>query len=301
MGLHLTLMVQRARQNINCADPVIAVSRFKSLRGREEFEHLGLNTLACDLENPGELDRLPEAGTVFFLAGVKFGTAGAPDLLRRLNSEMPRRVAERFRSARIVAFSSGAVYPWVTPASGGATEATPPGPVGDYAASCVAREHAFAEASQRHHIPVALIRLNYAVEFRYGVLVDIAQKVRQGEPLDVTMGYVNVIWQGDAVADSIRALALAATPAAPLNVTGPGVLSVRELAERFGREFGRAPRIVGQEAATALLSNAARCQQRFGPPRVSLDQMIAWTAAWLVRHGSTWGKPTGFERRSGAY
>jgi len=214
---------------------------------------------------------------------------------------MPRRVAERYRSARIVAFSSGNVYPFVAPSSGGATEETVPVPMGDYAASCLAREQVFTEVSRRHGTAVTLIRLNYAVEFRYGVLVDIAQKVLQGEPLDVSMGYVNVIWQGDAVADSIRALSLAAAPAVPLNVTGPGILSVRELAERFGREFGRAPHIVGQEADTALLSNASRCHRLFGPPRVSLDQMISWIAAWLVRSGPTWGKPTGFERRNGKF
>ena len=301
LGLHLTLMAHQALRSLKRSNPVIAVSRYNTLRARADFERLGLTTLSCDLEDPDQLLRLPDAGTVFFLAGVKFGTAMAPDLLRRLNVEMPRRVAERYRSSRIVAFSSGAVYPFVLPASGGASESTPPAPVGDYAASCLAREQSFTEISLRHRTPVALIRLNYAVEFRYGVLVDIAQKVLNGEPLDVSMGYVNVICQGDAVADSVQALSLTATPPAPINVTGPGVLSVRELAERFGREFGRPPKIVGKEAETALLSDASYCHRLFGKPRVSLDQMISWTAAWLVRSGQTWGKPTGFERRNGEY
>jgi len=300
LGLHLTIMLQGALQAAGRQERVLAVSRFNSLRGREDFSRFGLETAACDLENPAELAALPEAGTVFFLAGVKFGTQGEPDLLQRLNIAMPALVAERYRRGRIVAFSSGAVYPFTVPPYG-ATEEMAPAPVGLYAASCLAREEAFVAASRRHGTPTVLIRLNYAVEFRYGVLVDIAEKIQRGEAVDLTMGYVNVIWQGDAVDHSIRALALAATPPAPLNVTGAAVLSVRDVAQRFGRLFGVTPCFTGKEADTALLSDATRSHRLFGPPTVGLDEMIAWTAAWLGRSGSTWGKPTRFERRDGRY
>jgi nucleoside-diphosphate-sugar epimerase len=251
--------------------------------------------------DPAGLAALPEAPTVFFLAGVKFGTASAPELLHQANVVMPGQVAARFRSSRIVAFSSGCVYPFVTPASGGATEATPVDPVGDYALSCVGRENAFAEASLKYGTAVALIRLNYAVEFRYGTLVDIAQKVVRGEPVDVTMGYFNAIWQTDAVAHSILALELAKSPATPLNVTGSQILSVREIALRFGELFGRKVHLTGTEAPTAWLNNPAYAQNRLGAPRTRLDDMLKWVTAWLKNEGRTWGKPTGFERRDGRF
>src|SRR5581483_3707823 len=183
LGLDLALMPRRALDQLGRADVVVAVARFRSLRAAAEFEAQGLVPHACDLADAAAVAALPEAPTVFYLAGVKFGTAGDPNLLQRLNVEVPRLVAERFRRSRIVAFSSGNVYPFVRPDSGGASEATPPQPVGDYAASCVAREQVFAEAAERHGTPVVLIRLNYAVEFRYGLLVDLAQQVRQGLPV----------------------------------------------------------------------------------------------------------------------
>lgn len=301
MGLHLTLMVRRALTASGRADRVIAVSRFSTLRDREDFEHRGVETMACDLTDDAALAALPDAPTVFFMAGVKFGTTGATHLLQQVNVELPRKVAERYRRSRIVAYSTGCVYPFVPVDSGGATEQTPPEPNGEYAESCLARESAFAEGSRTHGTPVALIRLNYSVEFRYGLLVDIAQKVQREEPVDVTMGHVNVIWQRDAVAHSICALDLAGSPAVPVNVTGPDTLAVRDLAERFGRLLGKAPRIIGSEERTAWLNNAASSHRVFGAPEASLDQMIGWIVAWLQNDGATWGKPTGFEKRDGKY
>ncbi|OHE88946.1 MAG: epimerase, partial [Verrucomicrobia bacterium RIFCSPLOWO2_12_FULL_64_8] len=229
MGLHLSLMIRRALDPSRGRDAVLAVSRFHTLRDRAEFARHDIATHACDLSDPAAVAALPDVPTVFYLAGVKFGTAAAPDLLRRLNIEMPALVARRFHRARIVAFSTACVYPWVRPDSGGAAEATPPAPFGDYAVSCLGREEAFAAVAREHATPVALIRLSYAVEFRYGVLVDIAGKVLRGEPVDVTTGYVNLIWQRDAVDLSIRALELAGAPAVPVNVSGPRALSVRQL------------------------------------------------------------------------
>jgi nucleoside-diphosphate-sugar epimerase len=280
---------------------VLAVSRFSTLRDRTAFEQRGLETVPCDLGDAASLRQLPDAPTVFFLAGVKFGTATAPGLLHAINVEMPHRVAEKFARSRIVAFSSGCIYPFVTPASGGAREETPPSPIGEYAASCLAREQAFTEVAAAHGTAVALIRLNYSVEFRYGLLVDIAQLVLAGRPVDVPTGYVNVIWQTDAVAHTIQSLDLAGSPAVPINVTGGETLSVRDVAHRFGAAFGRPVQITGTEADTAWLNNAAHAHRLFGPPLTSVEQMIQWISEWLLQGGETWGKPTGFEKRDGRF
>jgi nucleoside-diphosphate-sugar epimerase len=301
MGLHLSMMLRRALDSLGRRDVVTAVSRFRTLRDRAAFEDRGIATQACDLTDPAAVAALPDAPTIFFLAGVKFGTASAPDLLRTFNVEMPRLVANRFQRSRIVAFSTGCVYPFVTRASGGATEATPTAPVGDYAASCLDREKAFDEVSRQHGTPVALIRLNYSVEFRYGLLVDIAEKVLRHEPVDVKTGYFNVIWQRDAVDYAIRALDIAGSPAVPINITGPQTLSVREIAARFGELLQRKVTITGTEADTAWLNDAAWSHRRFGPPATSLDDMLVWVAEWLRAGGETWGKPTGFEQRNGQF
>ena len=301
LGLHLSLMLQRALASLGRSAALTAVSRFQTLHDRSDFERHGIATHAADLCDPAALAALPEAPTVFFLAGVKFGTAAAPELLHRINVELPRLVAERFHRARIVAFSSGCVYPFMRPDSGGATETTPPDPVGDYAASCLARELAFAGVSQRQGTRVALLRLNYSVEFRYGLLVDIAQKVLGGQPVDLTTGYVNVIWQRDALDHTLRSLELADSPAVPVNITGAAILSVRTLATRFGEIFGRPVTFTGREADTAWLNNAADSHRRFGAPPTSVEAMQQWIAAWLRSDGPTWGKPTGFDQRNGQF
>lgn len=301
MGLHLCRMLQRAFQANGQANRVIAVSRFSSPGSREAFEQQGLVTRPCDLSDAAALEALPEAATLWFMAGVKFGTSGAPDLLHRMNVEMPARVAHRFRRARMVALSTGCVYPFVPFTSGGATEATAPAPKGDYAVSCLGREDAFRRVSAEEGAQVVLIRLNYSVEMRYGVLVDIADKVRRGQPVDVTMGCFNCIWQADAVAHIIAAIELASSPAAVLNVTGPETLCVREVAEEFGRRFGVAPLLTGRESDTAWLNNAAQAVARFGAPQVTPRDMIPWIADWLQSGGALLGKPTKFEVRDGHF
>ena len=301
IGLHLSVMLRRALDQLGRKDRVIAVSRYSTLRDRAAFEQRGVETIPCDLGDAKSLSELPDAPTVFFLAGVKFGTAADPGLLHAINVEIPQQVAKRFARSRIVAFSSGCVYPFVTPASGGAREDTPMSAVGDYAASCIAREQAFMAASAAQGTPVALIRLNYSVEFRYGTLVDIAQTVLAGKPVDVTTGYINVIWQNDAVAHSIQALELAGSPAVPINVTGPETLAVRDLAQRFGKLLGRPVTITGTEAETAWLNNASHSHRLFGPPRTSVDSMMKWISEWLQQNGETWGKPTGFQKRDGKF
>lgn len=301
MGLHLCAMLAEAGRLSGRRLRVVAVSRFRTLRDRESFHARGIETMAADLSVAEEVARLPDAPTVFFLAGVKFGTTDAPELLETMNVTVPRLVAERYRESRIVAFSTGCIYPFVTPASVGATEATPPAPVGAYAESCLRREDAFVEAARRFGTKVVLVRLNYAVEFRYGVLVDIATAILQRQPIDVTTGYVNVIWQNDAVAQIIRAHVLAGNPPVPVNITGAEVHRVRDIAARFGALFGVPPLCSGEESATAWLSDASWSHRIFGPPPTTLETMERWIAAWLAKGESTWGKPTGFGNRDGKF
>jgi nucleoside-diphosphate-sugar epimerase len=296
MGLHLCLMLQQLGVR-----EVVAVSRFASHRDRGDFERHRLRVVPCDLSVEAELAKLPEAKLVFFLAGVKFGTATAPDLLYRGNVLVPRLVARRYRGSRVVALSTGCVYPFVPVISSGATESTPPHPMGDYAQSCLQREQEFGHASASGDTPVALIRLNYAVEFRYGVLVDVAQKVLRREPIALTMGHVNLIWQRDAIEAVIRARDMASCPALAINVTGPAIHRVRDLAIDFGRLFGEEPRFVGQEAETAWLNDASWSHHLWGPPATDLATMQRWIAGWLHAGFPTWGKPTGFEKRDGKF
>jgi len=301
IGLHLCLMLKAAAQAAGRDLPVYAVSRFTTLRDREAFTAGGVETITADLAVPAELARLPDAPTVFFLAGVKFGTAASPGLLEAMNVQMPRLVAERYASSQIVAFSTGCVYPFVDHRVGGATEDTPPAPVGAYAESCLRREQAFADVAARMGTRVVLVRLNYSIEYRYGVLVDIATKVLQQEPIDVSMGYVNVIWQTDAVSHIIQSARLAANPPVPINITGAEIYSVRRLAEDFGKVFGLKPVITGEENPTAWLSDARYSHRIFGRPAHGIGRMIEDIAGWLKAGGETWGKPTGFEKRDGQY
>lgn len=303
MGFHLALMLRRALDVLGSPRRVVAVSRFGEAAARVPFEAAGIETLSADLSDPLAVAGLPDAGVVFFLAGKKFGTAASPGELRRFNEEMPALVAERFADAKIVALSTGCVYPFVPAKSGGSREDDETGPVGDYALSCLGRERAFMEASGRHGTPLSLIRLNYSVDLRYGVLVDLAVKILAGEPVDVTMGWFNCIWQGDAVAHAVRALDLAAPAprACILNVTGPRILSVREVAESLGEKLNLVVEFVGTEAPTAWLSNASRSHRLFGPPSVSEERLVNWVAEWVGHGRPLLGKPTHFEVRDGKY
>lgn len=298
MGPTLARMARRA----DPARRVIGVARFSEPGLRERLEAEGIATIAADLLDRDALARLPDAANVVYMAGRKFGSQGAEHLTWAMNATVPAMVAERFATSRIAVFSTGCVYPFVPVLSGGAVEETPllP-PPGDYAWSCVARERAFAHAALSRGTRAVAIRLNYAIDLRYGVLHDIALKVRDGRPIDLAMGHVNVIWQGDANAFALAALALAAVPMAALNVTGPETVSVRWLAGEFARRLGRTAILAGEEAPTGWLSNAARAFALFGYPTVPLAAMIDWTADWVARGGRSLGKPTHYEVRDGTF
>lgn len=301
MGFHLCLMLKHCFEQNGQSNRVIAVSRFSSPGSRNLFEERGISTIACDLSSDEELATLPDTENIWFMAGVKFGTSGQPGLLHKMNIEMPGKVARRFKKARITALSTGCVYSFVPVDLGGSRETDPIDPLGEYAHSCLGRENAFRSVSEADGLRTVLIRLNYSVEMRYGVLTDIAQKVLERQPIDVSMGWFNCIWQGDALAYIISSIELARSPAEILNVTGPETLSIRETAEKFGNLLGRNPVFTGKEAQTAWLNNSTRAAKRYGAPEVSPDEMICWIADWLERGGEVLGKPTKFEIRSGDF
>jgi nucleoside-diphosphate-sugar epimerase len=298
MGPTLARMAKRAAPKRR----VIGVARFSEKGLKEKLEKAGIECIACDLLERAALERLPRARNVVFMAGHKFGAAGDPSLTWAMNVGVPFMVAEAFRDSRIVAFSTACVYPYASVKTAGATEetATTP-PPGDYASSCVGREQAFRFGSRRHGTAGRLMRLEYAIDMRYGVLHDVAAKVFAGTPVDVTMGYVNVIWQGDANEQALRLLAHCTTPTSPINVSGPDVVSVRSLAVELGKRFGKKPSFTGSEAPTAWLVDTTQARKLFGAPRVPLEQMLDWQADWIARGLPGLGKPTHFETRDGKY
>jgi dTDP-4-dehydrorhamnose reductase len=301
MGPSLAALAKRSIDAAGFPHRVVCVSRFGSPGVPDRLRRLGIETIAADLLHRDELRRLPDAPNVIYLAGMKFGTSGAPHLTWALNCYLPALVAERFRESRIVALSTGNVYPLVPVSGRGADETTEPAPVGEYAQSCLGRERMFEFVASRHGTPVLLVRLNYATDLRYGVLLDIARKVRRGEPVDVSMGAVNTIWQGDANAAVLRGLGLCANPPRVLNVTGPEVVSVREAALRFAELLGTQATFTGAESDLALLSDASRYHSLLGLPGVSAETLIDWTAEWVRNELPTLDKPTHFETRDGRF
>ena len=295
MGPTLTMRAARAGKR------TIAVSRWSDDGAKKRLEAAGVELLTADLLDRKQLAALPDAPNVLFMSGRKFGSSADPSLTWAMNVYLPALIAERWSSSRIVAFSSGNVYPLRPIAEGGAREDTPMDPLGEYAQTGRGRERIFEYFARTHNVRTALLRLNYAIDLRYGVLLDIGTKVFERKMVDVTMGAVNIIWQGDANSVALRMFPLATSPATILNLTGPETLSVRAIAIRFGEHFGVKPQFTGQEAPTALLNDASKCHRIFGYPSVTPDEMIEWVAKWIGMGGHTYSKPTGFQVRDGAF
>ncbi len=301
MGPTLARMARRASDAAGTPRRIIGVSRFTDASQMSALNAHGIETIRCDLLDEAAVAQLPEVENVLYCAAMKFGATGNESLTWAMNTWLPSVVCRKFRHSRIVAFSTGNVYGLVPVSTGGSIETDTPHPVGEYAMSCLGRERMFEHFSRTLGIPTALLRLNYACELRYGVLVDLARKIWTGQPVDLAMGWFNCLWQGDANALTLQSLALTATPPVVLNLTGPELLRVRDVAEELGRRLDRPVTFTGTEGDSALLNNARTTLTRLGPPRVPASELLTWVADWVQRDGPTLGKPTHFESRDGRF
>jgi nucleoside-diphosphate-sugar epimerase len=301
MGPSLARRVQRAVRESGGTKRVLAASRFSSATLREGLEADGVRTIACDLLDRAQIEALPDCPHVLFLAGRKFGTQDRTDLTWITNTIVPAHVAERFHRSRMVVFSTGNVYPLVPVDGPAPTEDVVPSPVGEYAQSCLGRERVVEFVSREKGMRAVVFRLNYAVDLRYGTLVDVASRVFNGEPIDLTVGFFNAIWQGDANSYALRSLDLCSTPPTVLNVTGHERISVRQTAAWFGESFEREPVFVNSEGPVALLSDSRKCREQLGEPRVPFELLREWVAHWVRIGGPTLNKPTRFEVADGTF
>lgn len=301
MGPTLAQMAVRASREASNKRKVIGVARFSNPALPDWLEKQGIIPVACDLLDPKQVAKLPDAANIVAMPALKFGSTGRPADTWAVNCWLPANICQRYAASRIAAFSTGNVYPLTAVGGGGSVERDPLAPIGEYAASCVGRERMYEYFSRSVGTPVSILRLNYACELRYGVLVDLARQILAGEPIDLTMGYVNVIWQGDANAMSLLSLAHAASPPFVLNIAGPETLSVQGVCEQLGELLGISPQFSGKEDDKALLSNGGLGCRLFGQPQVSIDQLCRWIAHWLKRGGELLGKPTKFQVRDGKF
>lgn len=301
MGPDLARLAKHAINKAGVTKKIIAVSRFSEAGLEKELQTEGIETISADLLDDAQLQALPDAKNILYLAGTKFGTTGKESFTWAMNAYLPGRVADKYKNSRIVAFSTGNVYPLTPVVMGGASETLTPEPLGEYAQSCLGRERIFQYHALKNNTPVFIYRLNYANDVTYGVLLEIAKSVRDEKPIDVRMGNVNVIWQADANEIAIRALHHCASPAKIINVTGPEILSVRWIAEGFGQLLNKQPSFAGEEQATALLSNAAECINLFGYPRVPPQKIMELLVQWLEHGGKVLNKETHFQERTGKF
>lgn len=301
MGPALAKLAREAIDKAGIKKQVIGVSRFSEQGLQQDLRNAGISAIRADLLNDDELQSLPQAPNILYLAGTKFGTVGNEPFTWAMNSYLPGRVAENFTKSRIVVFSTGNVYPLTAVDSNGAAEDTIPEPIGEYAQSCLGRERIFQYFNAKNSTPILIYRLNYANDVTYGVLLEIAKAVKENRPINLSMGAVNVIWQGDANEIALRCLHHCSVPAKILNVTGAETLSVRAVAEEFGRMFGQTPTFVNQEEPTALLSNASESVRLFGSPRTKLSQVIELLVQYIDAGGKTINKPTHFQERKGKF
>lgn len=301
MGPTLCVLAKKACQEAGIEKRIIAVSRFSDKKARAELESKGVEVIPCDLIDREALNKLPDVKNIIYMAGKKFGTDGQEAETWAMNTIVPSYVTDRFRGATFIVFSSGNVYPIVPLSSGGCSETDPVGPIGDYTMSVLGRERIFQYAAEKYASKVFIYRLNFAVDLRYGVLLDVAKKVLSGEPISLKTPCFNYIWQGTANEIAIRALLKADSPAVIRNVTGPETVSIKQVAERFGEIFDRKPVYSCEPGETAYLSNAMTCMKEFGYPEVSAQQLIEWQAEYLLSGGEVIDKPTHFEEREGVY
>jgi dTDP-4-dehydrorhamnose reductase len=301
MGPTLARMAKRASEDASVKRRVIGVSRFSSSALEQQLRAWGIETVRCDLLDRTSLATLPDAPNIVYMAGMKFGCTGQESLTWAMNSFLPGLVCERFQESRIAAFSTGNVYGLSPISNGGSREADALNPLGEYAMSCVGRERIFEHFSRSNRTKMSILRLNYAAELRYGVLLDIAQRVNAERAVPLSMGYLNAIWQRDATAMSLQSLAVASVPPNIINIAGPELLSVRQVAQTFGKRLKKSVRFEGLESPDALLSNAEKAYRLFGHPAVTADQVIGWIADWVSRGGATLAKPTHFEERAGRF
>jgi len=301
MGPDLARLAKQAVDKAGIKKRIIGVARFSEPSLKEQLNQQGIETITADLLNDEQLQQLPDVKNVLYLAGQKFGTAGKESFTWAMNAYLPGRVAEKFKSSKIVAFSTGNVFPLSPIKTNGFAEDSPTGPVGEYAQSCLGRERLFQYSSLKYKTPVLIYRLNYANDVSYGVLLEIAKSVKEEQTIDLQMGHVNVIWQGDANEMALRCFHHCSSPPKILNIAGPETISVRWIAEEFGKLFNKKPLFINEEKPTALLSNAAESFRLFGYPHVTLKQMIELLAGWLLSGGKTINKPTHFQEREGNY
>lgn len=301
MGPTMAKLAKNAIDEASLNKRIIGVSRFSSGNLQEELEDFGIETIAVDLLKDEELQALPKVENIIFMAGKKFGTHGDEHTTWGMNTYLPGRVAEQFSDSNIVVFSSGNIYPFVDVNKGGCTEDVPTNPVGEYAQSCLGRERIFTYFSKKNQTPILFFRLNYAIDMKYGVLLEVANQVYNNEPVDLTTGLVNVIWQGDANEYALRSLLHCTTEPNILNVTGPESISVRWLATEFGKHFNKEVIFINEEQEKSLLNNAGKAHSLFGYPKVTLQQMIEWIANWVLNNGETIDKPTHFQEREGVF
>ncbi len=301
MGPSLARLAKECIESAGVQKRVFGVARFSEPGLRTDLESQGINTITADLLDDNELQKLPQVENILYLAGTKFGTTGKEPFTWAMNSYLPGRVAEKFTQSRIVVFSTGNVYPLMPTDSGGAAETQVPLPVGEYAQSCLGRERVFQYFSSKNNTPTLIYRLNYANDVTYGVLLDIASSVKERKPIDLRMGYVNVIWQGEANELALRCLGHCTTPAKILNITGPETASVRQIATTFGILLNTDPVFVHEEGPTALLSNASECYRLFGQQKVTVNKMLELVAKWIDAGGKILNKPTHFQEREGKF
>lgn len=301
MGVTMATLAVNAIRAAGVKKRVIGVARFSNAEEKEKLEKAGVETVVCNLLDREQVSKLEKVSNIIFMAGRKFGTGGSEELTWAMNVLAPEYVCEHFKDSRIVAFSTGCVYPLERIESCGSTEETVPAPVGEYSQSCLGRERIFQYCSKKNGTKVLLFRLNYSIDLRYGVLHDIAINIRDGKPVDNSVGFFNCIWQGDANSNALRSLELCESPCAVLNVTGPETASVASAAKKMGEIMGKEVSFKGEPGEIGYLNNSAKMCRLFGYPTVSLEQMIIWQAKWMADGNISIGKPTHFEVNNGKF